>query len=66
MQDYGYTFTNSRRRSNSSAQGLADFRTKFEAVEPEPVFEERSHGLPEENADGDVVTEATNDNANIG
>lgn len=44
MQDYGYTFTNARRRSNSSTQGLADFRTKFETVEPEPVFEEQLHG----------------------
>jgi hypothetical protein len=40
MQDYGYTFANARRRSNSSTQGLAEFRTKFETVEPEPVFEE--------------------------
>lgn len=40
VQDYGYTFANARRRSNSSTQGLAEFRTKFETVEPEPVFEE--------------------------
>jgi hypothetical protein len=38
--DYDYTFTNARRRSNSSSQGLADFKTKFETVEPDPVFEE--------------------------
>ncbi|KAJ6024469.1 hypothetical protein N7540_005266 [Penicillium herquei] len=43
-QDYGYNFTNTRRRSNSSIQGLTDFRTKFETVEPEPVFEEKVHG----------------------
>jgi hypothetical protein len=44
MQDYGYTFTNTRRRSNSSTQGLSDFKTKFETVEPDPVFEEELHG----------------------
>ncbi|KAJ5810901.1 hypothetical protein N7447_010417 [Penicillium robsamsonii] len=40
MQDTDYSFANARRRSNSSTQGLADFNTKFEAFEPEPVFEE--------------------------
>ena len=44
MQDCGYTLTNARRRSNSSMQGLADFRTKFETHETEPVFEEQIHG----------------------
>jgi hypothetical protein len=44
MQDYDYKFTNTRRRSNSSTQGLADFSTKFEAFDPEPVFEEDFHG----------------------
>ncbi|CAL5874142.1 uncharacterized protein PFLUO_LOCUS8430 [Penicillium psychrofluorescens] len=48
VQDYGYTFTNARRRSNSSTQGLADFRTKFETVDPEPVFEEQVHGPSDE------------------
>ncbi len=48
MQDYGYNFTNSRRRSNSSSHGhaIGDFKTKFEAVETEPVFEEQVHGAP--------------------
>ena len=34
--------TNARRRSNSStqAQTMKDFKTKFETVEAEPVFEE--------------------------
>lgn len=34
--------TNMRRRSNSSSHAKAakDFKTKFETVEPEPVFEE--------------------------
>lgn len=33
---------NARRRSNSSTQAksIKDFKTKFETVEPEPVFEE--------------------------
>merc|ERR1712187_794042 len=42
MQDTDYSFANARRRSNSSTQGLADFNTKFEAFEPEPVFEEEA------------------------
>jgi predicted secreted protein len=33
-----------RRRSNSSTLNMKDFKTKFEAVEPEPVFEEELHG----------------------
>ncbi|CRG85561.1 Nucleoporin nup132 [Talaromyces islandicus] len=40
VQDFEYNFTNARRRSNSSNQGLSDFKTKFETVEVEPVFEE--------------------------
>ncbi|CAI7642093.1 unnamed protein product [Penicillium glandicola] len=55
MQDTDYSFANARRRSNSSTQGLADFNTKFEAFEPEPVFEEEAFG------DSDMV--AGNDNA---
>ncbi|KAL8908617.1 MAG: hypothetical protein Q9207_000705 [Kuettlingeria erythrocarpa] len=45
-QDYGYKFTNARRRSNSSSHGhaISDFKTKFEAVESEPMFEEGFHG----------------------
>lgn len=44
MQDYGYKFTNSRRRSNSSSQAIGDFKTKFEGIENDPVFEEELHG----------------------
>jgi len=51
VQDYGYTFTNARRRSNSSTQGLTDFKTKFETVEADPVFEEEVHGPVEEEED---------------
>ena len=41
-QDYGYKFTNSRRRSNSSSHGhdINGFKTKFEHIEADPVFEE--------------------------
>jgi len=37
---------NARRRSNSSSYtaGLKDFKTKFEHVESDPVFEEDVHG----------------------
>jgi hypothetical protein len=46
IEDYAYNLTNPRRRSNSSthALGLKDFKTKFETIEPEPVFEEELHG----------------------
>ncbi|KAI9877865.1 MAG: hypothetical protein M1830_002606 [Pleopsidium flavum] len=55
MQDYGYKFTNARRRSNSSSHGhaIGDFKTKFEAVDPEPVFEEQLHGASTETEDGE-------------
>ncbi|KAL2362970.1 hypothetical protein RJZ56_004113 [Blastomyces dermatitidis] len=52
VHDYGYTFTNARRRSNSSTQGLAEFKTKFETVEPDPVFEEEIHGPLHEDING--------------
>jgi len=44
--DYGYNFALARRRSNSSTHGsaLSDFKTKFEHVETDPVFEEEYHG----------------------
>lgn len=54
MQDTDYSFANARRHSNSSTQGLSDFNTKFEAFEPEPVFEEEDLG------EADIV--AGNDN----
>ena len=52
MQDYGYSFTNARRRSNSSSH-VGDFKSKFEAVEADPVFEEELHGSPTE--DGESI-----------
>jgi hypothetical protein len=51
IQDEGFNITNARRRSNSSsyAAGLKDFKTKFEQIETDPVFEEDIHGaLPED------------------
>jgi hypothetical protein len=66
VQDEGFNLTNARRRSNSSSYtaGLKDFKTKFEHVEADPVFEEDIHGaeekLPEttrvntESSDGSV------------
>jgi hypothetical protein len=49
-QDTGFNINNARRRSNSSsyAAGLKDFKTKFEKVEQEPVFEEELHGAAED------------------
>lgn len=44
IDDLGYNLTNPRRRSNSSTNQNKDFKTKFETVEPEPVFEEEIHG----------------------
>lgn len=44
-EDLGYNFNNARRRSNSSSHNaIGDFKTKFEAVESDPVFEEEFHG----------------------
>jgi hypothetical protein len=37
---------NARRRSNSSTHNMKDFKTKFETIDPEPVFEEELHGQP--------------------
>lgn len=35
---------NPRRHSNSSTHVSKDFKTKFETIEAEPVFEEELHG----------------------
>ncbi|EHL00078.1 hypothetical protein M7I_4161 [Glarea lozoyensis 74030] len=53
VQDEGFNLNNARRRSNSSSYtaGLKDFKTKFETVETEPVFEEDIHGATEEEAE---------------
>ncbi|KAL4935757.1 hypothetical protein BDV06DRAFT_120800 [Aspergillus oleicola] len=70
VQDYEYSFMNSRRHSNSSTQETSGFKTKFETVDPEPVFEEDLHGaLTETPIDGTPVVKVestssgTSDNA---
>lgn len=55
---------NPRRRSNSSSHSasMKAFKTKFETVEPEPVFEEEIHGAPRPTVhedDGSVDLEKT-------
>ncbi|KAK6583898.1 hypothetical protein PZA11_003628 [Diplocarpon coronariae] len=49
VQDEGFNLNNARRRSNSSSYtaGLKDFKTKFEHIEHDPVFEEDIHGAVE-------------------
>ncbi|PVH98522.1 hypothetical protein DM02DRAFT_530963, partial [Periconia macrospinosa] len=44
IAEMGFNMANARRRSNSSTFTAKDFKTKFETVEPEPVFEEELHG----------------------
>ena len=46
LEDYAYNPTKPRRRSNSfsAAPGHNVIKTKFEHIEPEPVFEEELHG----------------------
>jgi hypothetical protein len=44
LDDSTYNMVNARRRSNSSTYAAKEFKTKFETVEPEPVFEEELHG----------------------
>lgn len=46
---------NARRRSNSSSYtaGLKDFKTKFEHIEHDPVFEEDLHGAADDE-DGEM------------
>lgn len=53
VMDENFHFANARRRSNSStlSHHIADFKTKFEVNEPEPVFEESVHGPVDENGD---------------
>jgi hypothetical protein len=44
VEDIAPNMANARRRSNSSTHNLNDFKTKFEIIDPEPVFEEELHG----------------------
>jgi hypothetical protein len=55
-----FTFTNTRRRSNSSSfSHITDFKTKFEVNEPEPVFEESLHGPEEEDHEDLTKTDSS-------
>jgi len=53
VQDTNYAMNNPRRRSNSSSHSkfAKDFKTKFEIVEAEPVFEMSEHGPTDEDSD---------------
>ncbi|KAF1921904.1 hypothetical protein BDU57DRAFT_584878 [Ampelomyces quisqualis] len=44
VEDIKPNMANARRRSNSSTHNMEDFKTKFETIEIEPVFEEELHG----------------------
>ncbi|KAJ5787426.1 hypothetical protein N7457_002416 [Penicillium paradoxum] len=66
MQDTEYSFANARRRSNSSTQGLADFNTKFEAIDPEPVFEEEDQGDSDMTANGRTMSKVDSVSSNNG
>ncbi|KAF1839246.1 hypothetical protein BDW02DRAFT_644054 [Decorospora gaudefroyi] len=44
LEDIRPNMANARRRSNSSTHNTKDFKTKFETIETEPVFEEQLHG----------------------
>jgi len=64
--------TNERRRSNSSSYkaGLSDFKTKFEQIDAEPVFEEDIHGAQLEDdheftQTSRVTTESSDSGASI-
>lgn len=56
----GYNIANARRRSNSSTNPTRDFKTKFETVEPEPVFEEELHGPMGAELDKESTTSSSN------
>jgi hypothetical protein len=63
--DYGYTMTNTRRRSNSAGNGgLDSFKTKFEQNEADPDFEEALHGpLPEDDESAAESTSTAGESA---
>jgi hypothetical protein len=44
VEDIRPNMANARRRSNSSTHNMKDFKTKFETIETDPVFEEEVHG----------------------
>ncbi|KAI9785116.1 MAG: hypothetical protein M1835_003394 [Candelina submexicana] len=68
IQDYSYNMNNPRRRSNSSSHGHAmkDFKTKFETMDPEPVFEEELHGPPAEDEELKLAKEDSDGSTSAG
>ncbi|KAF2642440.1 hypothetical protein P280DRAFT_547918 [Massarina eburnea CBS 473.64] len=60
LDDMGYNISNARRRSNSSSFTSKDFKTKFETIEPEPVFEEEIHGPLGNELDKQSTTSSSN------
>jgi hypothetical protein len=68
IQDAGFNMNNARRRSNSSsyAAGLKDFKTKFERIDDDPVFDENLHGAGiEEDTMSRTNTESSESGASI-
>ena len=67
MFDEEFNFANARRRSNSSGYSthLSDFKTKFETLEPDPVFEEELHGASSEDMydDDEEIAESSTSGA---
>ncbi|KAL1612276.1 hypothetical protein SLS60_000500 [Paraconiothyrium brasiliense] len=60
VEDMSYNIANARRRSNSSTNPIRDFKTKFETIEPEPVFEEELHGPMGAELDKESTTSSSN------
>ncbi|KAG6297390.1 hypothetical protein E4U45_005490 [Claviceps purpurea] len=58
VMDEDFKFSNARRRSNSStvSHHVTDFKTKFEVVDTEPVFEESIHGPIEPTEPDDTLS----------
>lgn len=69
IEDEDFKLTNARRRSNSSshAGSLKTFKTKFETIETEPVFEEELHGpRPSDLEDADLEKTSTGSTGSSG
>jgi hypothetical protein len=61
--DYGYNMSKGRRHSNGSVHNSAigDFKTKFETVDADPVFEEETMGVLEKEDTTDSASGASVD-----
>jgi hypothetical protein len=60
VEDIRPNMANARRRSNSSTHNMKDFKTKFETIETEPVFEESIHGPMGEELEKQSTTSTEN------